>query len=98
MICAVITETTIESARSAIKQTSTQADMFELRLDYLRDFDFTRPDGLVQLLADKRLPAIITCRSVDEGGQQAVDHEIRLRLLAEGARSFADYCDVEAAH
>src|SRR5215470_5153137 len=98
MICAVITETTVESARSAIKQAAAQAYMFELRLDYLRDFDFTKPDGLVQILADKPLPAIITCRSVDEGGQQAVNEGVRLRLLTEGARSLADYCDVEAAH
>src|SRR5215471_12639530 len=98
MICAVITETTVESARSAIKQAATEADMFELRLDYLRDFDFSKPEGLAQLLADKALPAIITCRSVDEGGQQSVDHQIRLRLMVEGARSLAEYCDVEAAY
>ena len=72
--------------------------MFELRLDYLRDFDFSKPEGLAQLLADKALPAIITCRSVDEGGQQSVDHQIRLRLMVEGARSLAEYCDVEAAY
>src|SRR5215470_9172126 len=98
MICAVVTEATVESARAAIKQAATEADMFELRLDYLCDFDFSKPEGLAHLLADKALPAIITCRSVDEGGQQPVNREIRLRLLVEGARSLADYCDVKAAH
>jgi 3-dehydroquinate dehydratase/shikimate dehydrogenase len=44
------------------------------------------------------LPAIITCRSVEEGGRQEVAHSIRLPLLIEGAKRFADYCDIEAAH
>jgi 3-dehydroquinate dehydratase/shikimate dehydrogenase len=98
MICAVITEPTIDSARTAIKEAALAADMIELRLDYLTDFDFGRPDSLVQLLANKPVPAIITCRAVDEGGKRAVDDDIRLRLLVEGARTLADYCDVEAAH
>jgi 3-dehydroquinate dehydratase/shikimate dehydrogenase len=98
MICAVITEPTIDSARTAIKQAASAADMIELRLDYLTDFDFARPESLVQLLGDKPLPAILTCRAVEEGGKRAVDDDLRLRLLVEGARSLADYCDVEAAH
>ncbi|HWX40563.1 MAG TPA: type I 3-dehydroquinate dehydratase [Blastocatellia bacterium] len=98
MICAVITEPTIDSARTAIKQAASAADMIELRLDYLTDFDFGRPDSLIQLLANKPVRAIITCRAAEEGGKCAIDDDIRLRLLVEGARTLADYCDVEAAH
>lgn len=97
-VCAVITEATIDAARAAIKQAGSLADMIEVRLDYLRDFDFADPDSLGALLKDKPLPAIITCRAIDEGGQQRVDDRIRLRLLVEGARRFADYCDIEASH
>jgi 3-dehydroquinate dehydratase/shikimate dehydrogenase len=96
-VCAVITEETVEAARAAIEKAARLADLIELRLDYLRDFDFTRPGRLAALLDPKPLPAIITCRALDEGGKQHVDEEIRLRLLVEGARGAADYCDVEAS-
>ncbi len=97
-VCAVITEGTIDAARAAIKRAASIADMIEVRLDYLRDFDFGDPDGLRALLEDKPLPAIITCRAKSEGGRQQIDDRIRLRLLVEGARRFADYCDIEASH
>lgn len=97
-ICAVITEETVASARARMKEAAHVADLIEIRLDYLRDFDFTRPENLSSLLEDKPLPVIITCRSIAEGGRQAIDDQIRLRLLVEGVRSGADYCDIEAAH
>ncbi|HLF83160.1 MAG TPA: shikimate dehydrogenase [Blastocatellia bacterium] len=95
--CGVITEATIDAARAAIKQAASLADMIEVRLDYLRDFDFGDLDGLRALLEDKPLPAIITCRAKSEGGQQQIDDRVRLRLLVESARLFADFCDIEAS-
>jgi 3-dehydroquinate dehydratase / shikimate dehydrogenase len=97
-ICAVITEPTVAEARAAIKCAAEVADLIELRLDYLRDFDFNKPDELSALLDDKPLPMIVTCRAVDEGGQQEIAEAMRLRLLAEALRLGADYCDIEAAH
>ncbi len=97
-VCAVITEATIGSARAAIKQAASIADMVEVRLDYLQDFDFGDLEGLGALLEEKPLPIIITCRAASAGGQQQIDDRIRLRLLVEGARHFADYCDIEASH
>jgi 3-dehydroquinate dehydratase/shikimate dehydrogenase len=97
-ICAVITEQTVSAARAQLKQAAQVADMAELRLDFLKDFDFTRPENLLPLLEEKPLPVIITCRAVAEGGHQVIDDSIRLRLLVEGARNWADYCDIEAAH
>ena len=55
-ICAVITEPTVSEARAAIKRAATVADLIELRLDYLRDFDFNTPANLITLLAGKALP------------------------------------------
>ncbi len=96
-LCAVITEQTVDAARTAVGHAGRVADLIELRLDYLRDFDFTNPDNLRQLLDEKRVPVIITCRAVTEGGQQFVEDSIRLHLLVEGARRMADYADIEAA-
>ena len=97
-ICAVITEPTVGAARARMRRAAEVADLIELRLDYLRDFDFNEPRQVGALLDGKPLPVIVTCRSVDEGGQQKIDEAARLRLLAEAARHGADYCDIEAAH
>ena len=97
-ICAVITESTTEAARAAIRHAESCADLFELRLDYLRDFDFGDVDRLRPILENRTLPAIITCRAQSEGGQQCIEDSVRLRLLIEGARRYADYCDIEAAY
>lgn len=97
-ICAVITEATVSAARDRMRRAAETADMIELRLDYLRDFDFSKPDQIRVLLDGERLPVIVTCRAVDEGGQQTVDEAARLRLLAAALRHGADYCDIEAAH
>ncbi len=97
-VCAVIAEVTMDAARTAIRRTASIADLIEVRLDYLRDFDFANLDDLRALLEGKPLPTIITCRATSEGGIQQVDDRIRLRLLIEGARLVADYCDIEATH
>jgi 3-dehydroquinate dehydratase/shikimate dehydrogenase len=97
-ICAVITEPTVSEARAAIERAVPVADLIELRLDYLRDFDFNNPAELHALLDNKPLPVIVTCRATDEGGQQSIDEDARLQLLAAALEQGADYCDIEAAH
>lgn len=97
-VCAVVAEQTVDAAREAMRRAASIADLIELRLDYLRDFDFSNLANLGALLENKPLPVIITCRAVAEGGKQQVEDRVRLRLLVEGARRFADYCDIEAAH
>ncbi len=93
-ICAVITEETMEAARAALREAAACADLAEVRLDYLRDFDFTDPQSLKKLLEDKTIPVIITCRARSEGGRQMVAEDVRLRLLVEGAQ-WAEWCDIE---
>ena len=97
-VCAVITEETVDAARAAMTRASAVADLIEIRLDFLRDFDFGDAKALASLLKAKPLPVIITCRASAEGGRQHVDDQVRLKLLVEGARQAADYCDIEAAH
>src|SRR6185503_8777500 len=97
-VCAVITEETVEAARAAMQNAAHVAQLIEIRLDYLRDFDFADHHQLRDILKDKPLPVIITCRSGSEGGKRFVEDGVRLKLLIEGARQLADYCDIEAAH
>jgi 3-dehydroquinate dehydratase/shikimate dehydrogenase len=97
-ICAVITESTVNAACAAIRQAESCADLFELRLDYLQDFNFSDIERLRLILENRSIPAIITCRAQSEGGQQYVEDRVRLRLLVEGARHYADYADIEAAY
>ena len=58
-VCAVIAEQTIEAAQSSISHAAGLADLFELRLDYLRDFDFTKPENLGPLLEANRCPVLL---------------------------------------
>ena len=98
-ICAVIAEHTLDAVRAALAVApESGADIVELRLDYLRDFDFRNPSTLIPLLEDKRLPIITTCRAIEEGGYQHIDDSVRMNLLVEAARGPADYCDIEASH
>jgi 3-dehydroquinate dehydratase/shikimate dehydrogenase len=97
-LCAVITEEKTALARDALRRAARVADLAEIRLDYLRDFDFGSLEALRLLLAGKRLPVILTCRAVEEGGVQRIDDSTRLKLVVEGSRRLGEYCDIEAAH
>jgi 3-dehydroquinate dehydratase type I len=97
-ICAVITEPTIAAARAALAEAARVADIAELRLDYLQDFEPGNPEQVAQLLAAKPLPVIATFRAIDEGGQQSIEESLRLRTLSGALASGADYCDIELAH
>ena len=65
--------------------------MLELRLDHLL------PDEIdvAGALEGRRLPAIVTCRPVREGGKFDGPEEQRLRILREAARLGAEFVDVE---
>ncbi|HEU4390157.1 MAG TPA: shikimate dehydrogenase, partial [Blastocatellia bacterium] len=84
--------------QAALRRAASAADLVEWRIDYLTDLDLADVESIRRVLASKRLPVIVTCRSTDEGGQRDVPPATRMRLLAELSRSGADYCDVEAAH
>lgn len=78
-----------EAAIAALHQAAGVAGLAELRLDMMQEFD------LPQLLADRPLPVIITCRPRREGGHwQGLETE-RLALLHQAAALGADYIDLE---
>ena len=65
------------------------ADLLELRLDGVVD-----PD-VPAALANRRLPAIITCRPTWEGGRFDGPESVRLALLRHALESGAEFVDVE---
>jgi 3-dehydroquinate dehydratase/shikimate dehydrogenase len=67
------------------------ADLLELRLDTLRE-----PPDLPRLLAESKLPVIITCRAAREGGEFSGEEEARLAILQRAVQLGAAYVDIEA--
>lgn len=67
----------------------TDADLVELRLDFL-----SKPD-VDAVLSGRRKPVVVTCRPVREGGRFDGDEQDRLRILARAHELGAEYIDVE---
>ena len=65
------------------------ADLIELRLDTVKDVH------VAGALAGRRVPAIVTCRPVWEGGRFEGSEEERRRILEEALTLGAEYVDVE---
>ena len=65
------------------------ADMVELRLDYAKNVD------VAAVLADRRLPVVVTCRPKWEGGVFDGSEEERRLLLTQAFDLGAEYVDVE---
>lgn len=69
------------------------ADVVELRLDHLTDFEPRRDLDL--LLRDRRLPALVTYRPKWEGGEYEGDDDRRFETLLLAMELGADYVDIE---
>ena len=88
LICETVTGddmTELLASRDAVSS----ADLVELRLDGVRDLD------VAGALANRRLPAVVTCRAAWEGGRFDGGEERRLAILGEAARLGAEFVDVE---
>ena len=68
---------------------ATDADMVELRLDFVADVD------VAGALRDRTKPVIVTCRPEWEGGQFAGPEERRRQILEEAVALGADFVDIE---
>lgn len=68
------------------------ADIVELRLDHLRQID---KGQMLELLAQRPCPVIVTIRASWEGGRFSGNEQERLGLLAAAAAGGADYIDLE---
>lgn len=76
-------------ALHAMQQAAGRADLAELRLDLMAEFD------LPALLAGRPLPVIVTCRPPREGGRWQGSEAERLAVLRQAAALGADYVDLE---
>ncbi|MBM4082499.1 MAG: type I 3-dehydroquinate dehydratase, partial [Planctomycetes bacterium] len=89
MICVSLTATTTEQALEQMAAAYAQADLVELRLDYLTD------PQLGRLLAARRGPIIVTNRPEREGGKYQGEESSRIATLKRAKELGADYVDVE---
>jgi len=71
------------------RDAATAADLVELRLDGVADVD------VAGALRGRRVPAIVTCRPLWEGGRFDGSEEERRRLLVEALACGAEYVDIE---
>jgi 3-dehydroquinate dehydratase/shikimate dehydrogenase len=88
-ICATVIGKDVEAIRRARAAVEADADLVELRLDWME-----RPDPAATL-ADRRKPAIVTCRPLREGGMFDGAEEERLRILRDAQALGAEFVDVE---
>lgn len=89
MICVPIVSSTMADALSDIAAAQDYADVIELRLDLISDYD------LPELLKAVGKPCIVTNRSKVDGGQFKGSEEERVQSLREAIELGADYIDIE---
>jgi len=87
-LCATVVGESTEELR-ARRDAVDGADMVELRLDYAKKID------VAGVLADRRLPVVVTCRPKWEGGVFSGSEEERRLLLTQAFDLGAEYVDVE---
>ena len=90
-ICIPIVAATLQEAIRDIEKARTYTDLVELRLDHLDDID---PVKLQTLLAHCKR-AIVTCRSLQQGGKNAISDEKQCQLLTAAIDLKAAYIDIE---
>ena len=88
LLCETVTGRTMADLRAA-RDRSGHADLVELRLDGVADV------SVAGALEGRRLPVIVTCRPLWEGGLFDGGEEMRLGLLREAIALGAEYVDVE---
>ncbi len=90
-ICAALTANTLQEAiRMAEVAEDSDADMLELRLDYLNSYGH-----LSDLVKSTKLPTILTLRKSGEGGNFKGNEEKRISILLKAAGEGFSHVDVE---
>jgi 3-dehydroquinate dehydratase / shikimate dehydrogenase len=88
-ICVPLIEERTAGIIDRMVELSDQADLFEVRADYVRDLD------LLMILRARSKPLLLTCRCVSEGGRFPDDDPRRRLILLEAVKRGYDYVDVE---
>ncbi|KAF5206723.1 Shikimate dehydrogenase (NADP(+)) [Thalictrum thalictroides] len=94
LICAPLMGETVDEMLSLMNKAKTSgADLVEIRLDYINNFDAYR--DLEVLINMCPLPTLFTYRPKWEGGQYEGDENMRLHAFQLAMELGADYIDVE---
>ena len=88
LLCETVTGATMAELIAA-RDRAAAVDLVELRVDGVRDLD------VAQALRGRRVPLIVTCRPVWEGGRCDGSEEERRAVLAQALALGADYVDIE---
>ena len=88
-LCQTVFGRDAEALRAARTAAEVDADLVELRLDFME-----RPDAAAALQG-RRKPAIVTCRPLREGGLFDGAEEERLRILEDAHAHGAEFIDLE---
>jgi 3-dehydroquinate dehydratase / shikimate dehydrogenase len=93
LVAVTVTADTPACMQAAMAQAAQAgADLVELRLDWLRQFDEVQVQALVTV---RPCPVIVTIRPAWEGGRFAGKEADRLRMLAGAVAAGAEYVDLE---
>jgi 3-dehydroquinate dehydratase/shikimate dehydrogenase len=88
-LAVAISASDTQDALAIMHQAAGSADLAELRLDLMSSFD------LEQLLEERPLPVIVTCRPARQGGRWQGGEAQRLALLRQATLLGTDYMDLE---
>ena len=91
MICIPIVGPTQKKSLEDIAKAESLADVLELRLDLMSDYD------LRALLSAANKPCIVTNRTKREGGQFSGSEEQRIDVLKQAMDAGAEYVDIETS-
>jgi len=95
MLASVITATNIKDLAEHIKK-SKEADLIELRLDYIKDFNNKKLKSVIEFCRREcNKPIIATLRKKDEGGFFDGDENERIKILKNAIDAGADFADIE---
>jgi 3-dehydroquinate dehydratase type I len=89
LFCIPIIALTTEQALTKMIRAGQVADVLELRLDIMEEFD------LHTILAAAHKPVLVTCRSKEEGGAGSLDVHQRVTCLLTAIDEGAAFVDVE---
>ncbi|MHC4290861.1 MAG: shikimate dehydrogenase [Planctomycetota bacterium] len=71
------------------------AEAIEIRCDALAEPNIDAILKMIHSVQKCKLPVIVTCRDVSEGGVNPVDFSVRLSILKQAVEAKADFVDVE---
>ena len=87
-VCVTVRATTTDQLRRR-RDAAVEADLVELRVDGVEDLDVSGA------LKGRSKPAIVTCRTVQDGGSFDGGEEAQRRIIAEALECGAEYVDIE---